>query len=291
MVWRIFPGPASHTGACMKEIAIRRSTNFEGTAVLALKSAARLWFVVATIGLWIFAWYLAFHYGGSALRGDFQAWNAVFPRGYVPGDVAGNLSVGSHVLLAAYLSAAGPLQLIPQIRSRFPTFHRWNGRFFIATASLASLAGIYLVWIRGGTTGDLPQHLGITLNAILIFVFAFFALRFAMARKIAVHQRWALRLFLVVNGVWFFRVGLMMWLLIHQEPVGFDMKTFTGPFLVFLSFAQTLLPLAFLELYLRARDSGSAPVRFTMAAVLIVATLGMGAGIFAATMNLWIPYL
>ena len=37
-----------------------------------------------------------------------------------------------------------------------------------------------------------------------------------------------------MNGVWFFWLGLLLWLMIHQQPVGFDPKTFTGPFLTFL---------------------------------------------------------
>lgn len=275
----------------MDSVTLRTTAGSDGVSTRVLNTAAAFWFVVASAGLWIFAWYVAYHYVGSALRGDFEAWNEVFPRGHVPGDTAGNLAVGVHVFLAVYLIAAGPLQLIPKIRARFPVLHRWNGRFFMLCACLASLAGIYLVWIRGGTTGDMSQHLGITLDAILILVFAALALRFAMARKIDVHRRWALRLFLVVNAVWFFRIGLMFWLLVHQAPVGFDMETFTGPFLTFMAFAQTLLPLVVLELYLRARDKGTAAARFAMAGTLAVLTLAMGAGIFAAAMGLWMPYL
>ncbi len=37
------------------------------------------------------------------------------------------------------------------------------------------------------------------------------ALRYALARNIDAHKRWAVRTFIVVSGVWFFRVGLMLW--------------------------------------------------------------------------------
>jgi hypothetical protein len=89
--------------------------------------------------------------------------------------------------------------------------------------------------------------------------------------------------------VWFFRVGLMFWLLVNQRPVGFDTKSFTGPFLSFLSFADYLLPLAVLELYFQAQDRGGAVARRAMAAVLVLLTLAMAAGIFAATMGMWMP--
>jgi hypothetical protein len=39
----------------------------------------------------------------------------------------GNFAVATHVTSAVMVMLAGALQLIPQIRSRFPAFHRWNG--------------------------------------------------------------------------------------------------------------------------------------------------------------------
>jgi hypothetical protein len=273
------------------QVAGQRQTQYAIWADRALITVAQCWFVIAALGLWIFASYVASLYVGSALRGDFEAWNQVFPRGYTPGDTLGNLAVGTHVFVAVVIIAAGPLQLIPWIRARFPLFHRINGRVFLAGACLASVAGLYLVWIRGGTTGGLAGHLGITLDAILILAFAAVAVRYAMLGKFSIHGRWALRLFLVVNAVWFFRIGFMFWLFIHQAPVGFDPQTFTGPFLNVMAFAQTLLPLAILELYLRARDSASVAAKLAMAGGLLVATAGMAIGIFAATMGMWLPLM
>jgi hypothetical protein len=94
---------------------------------------------------------------------------------------------------------------------------------------------------------------------------------------------------MVVNGVWFFRVGLMFWIAVNQGPVGFDPKTFTGPFLSFLSFADYLLPLAVLEIYLRTKDRAGVAGRFAMATVLFVLTLAMATGIVVATMGMWLP--
>lgn len=266
--------------------AVRLNT----TADKALKAAAEFWFVTAVIGQWIFAYYIAFFYGGSALRGDFAAWNQVLSHGFVPGDTMGNFAVGAHLLLAVVIIVGGPLQLVPKVRTSAPTFHRWNGRLYMLTAFILSLGGIYMVLTRG-TVGDISQHVAVIINGILIMLFAITALRHAMARDIRTHRRWALRLFLAVSGVWFFRVGIMLWLLIHQRPVGFDPQTFTGPFLTFLAFAQYLLPLAILQMYFYARDKGTVTGRLIMAGSLIVVTVAMGAGIFAATMGMWMPRL
>lgn len=118
-----------------------------------------------------------------------------------------------------------------------------------------------------------------------------FASYVALLRKISIHRRWALRLFLVVNAIWFFRIGIMLWLFIHHDPVGFDPQTFTGPFLNVMAFAQTLLPLALLELDLRVKDAGSAAAKLATAGGLLVMTAAMATGIFAAALGLCLPFM
>lgn len=255
-----------------------------------LNTAARFWFVIAVGGQWMFAYYVAAFYGGAALRGDLQAWNKVMPHGYVPGDLAGNLAIAAHLFLAVVIIVGGPLQLIPQIRRHAPAFHRWNGRVYIPAVFVTSLAGLYMIWFRN-KGGDFVQYLGITLDAILIMLFAVLAVRYAMAGRIQTHRRWALRLFMVVNAVWFFRVGLMFWLVVNQGPAGFDPKTFRGPFLSFWAFADYLLPLAILELYFRTRDRAGATSRFAMAGALFMVTIALGIGIVVATKGMWLPRL
>ena len=62
-----------------------------------------------------------------------------------------------------------------------------------------------------------------------------------------------------------------------------------GPFLTFLGFAQYLLPLAVLEIYLRTHDRAGAQGRLAMATGLLLLTIAMGIGIFAAFMGMWLP--
>ena len=257
----------------------------------ALTVAARFWFATAVIGQWIFVAYIMGFYGAAALRGDFEAWNKVFPRGHIAGDTLGNFSIGLHLLLAVLITLGGQLQLVPQVRALAPALHRWNGRVFLVAVVSTSLVGLYLVWGRGGSSGDLMQHLGISLDAVMILLCASLAVRHAMAGNIATHRRWALRLFMVVNAVWFFRVGLMFWLLVNSGPVGFDAKSFTGPFLSFLSFADVLLPLAVLELYLRAQDGGSVTGRTVTVALVVTLTVAMAIGICVATIGMWLPHM
>jgi len=252
----------------------------------ALKTAAQFWFVATVVGQLIFAFTVASFYALTALRGDYHKWN--FTNGYVPGFSLGNTAIALHVASAVIIMLAGAVQLVPQIRSRFPVFHRWNGRIYMLTAVTLSVAGLYMTWFRG-SVGDLSIHLGSTLNAVLIWLCGGMALRYALARDFKTHRRWALRFFLVVSASWFFRIGFSLSFLIFKGPFGFDPTTFRGPFLTFMSFAQFLVPLAVLEIYLRAQDRPGALRRMATAGVLFVLTLAMGAGLLAVATAQWVP--
>jgi hypothetical protein len=270
----------------MSTAVLTNRLELSSVAGTALNAAARFWFGVTVIGQLMFAFAVASFYSLTALRGDYHGWK--FTNGYVPGVTKGNWAVVMHVASAAVLMLAGAVQLVPQVRSRFPVFHRWNGRIYMLTAVTLSAAGLYMTWIRG-SVGDVTQHLGSTLNAVLIWLFAGLALRYAMARDFKTHRRWALRLFLVVSASWFIRIMLFLSFLVFKGPIGFDPSTFTGPLLSFLSFAQCLIPLAVLELYFRAQDHPGALRRMAMAGLLFVLTLVMGVGLFAVTMATWVP--
>ena len=251
----------------------------------ALKAAARFWFVVAVIGQLLFALAAASFYGLTALRGDYHGWR--ISQGHVAGDLTGNSAVAMHLISAVVIMLAGAVQLVPQVRSHFPVFHRWNGRIYMLAALAVSAAGVYRTW--RGSIGDLSQHIGGSLNAVLIWLFAGMALRYAVARDFRTHRRWALRLFLVVSAAWFFRIVVFLSFIVFKGPVGFDPTTFRGPFLTFMSFGQYLLPLAFLELYLRAQERPGAVQRMATAAGLFIVTLAMCAGVFAVTVAQWVP--
>ena len=263
---------------------------WERLADPALRMAAAFWFSVAVLGQLLFAVYVAGFYGRAAVQGRLEIWNQVLPHGYVAGDTFLNLVLGLHLLFAVVVTVGGTLQLIPQIRRNTPGFHRWNGRAYLILTAVVSVGGLIMVWTRG-TVGDLSQHVAISLNALLILTFAGIAWRHARARRFELHRRWALRLFLAVSGVWFFRVGLMFWIVVNQGPVGFDPKSFTGPFLTFLAFSQYLLPLGVLELYFRAQQRREARGQLVMAAGLGILTLPMMVGIAAAAAIMWLPHL
>src|SRR5258707_12353416 len=175
----------------MSTAVLTNRLELDSVADTALKVAVRIWFVVAVTGQLVFAFAVASFYGLTALRGNYHGWSRFISRGHVPGDTMGNFAVAMHVTSAVVVMLAGALQLIPQVRNRFPVFHRWNGRIYMLTVCALGLAGIYMTWIRG-TIGDLAQRLGGSLNALLIWLCAAMALREALGRDVKPQRRGAL---------------------------------------------------------------------------------------------------
>jgi len=259
------------------------------TSTRLLKIAVNFWFTIVVIGQFIFALYIFGLYGISGLNGNFEKWNLASPHGYVEGDLLGTTIFGIHVILAGIITIGGPLQLMKIIRNRFPKFHKINGRIYIIAAFLISFAGLYLSWIKG-SVGGLIGSIFITVNALLIMVSAFFTIAAATKRQLIKHRKWAIRLFLCMSGVWFFRVFMMLWLTIHQAPVGFDPDTFQGPAVNMLYTLSYIFPIVFAELYFIAKTKGKT-VQNMLSTFLFVLTLCIVIGTFSATMGMWLPNL
>ncbi len=256
-----------------------------------LAASVRVWFVTALLGQWAFLYYIAAFYDAATLRGDFAAWrrNTFLLKGYVAGDTAGNLAFAAHVLLVAVVTFGGALQLIPQIRARCISVHRWNGRLFLLTAIAAAVSGLYMIWVRG-SRANFISGIATSLDAVLIIAFGMLAWRAVRAREIASHRRWALRTYIAASGVWFQRVGIFGWTVANQAPVGMT-KHFDGWFDLSWAFGCYLLPLAVLELYLRVKDTAGPRGRYAMAAGILLLTAMMGFGIYAAYAFVWRPFL
>jgi hypothetical protein len=153
---------------------------------------------------------------------------------------------------------------------------------FLVTAMAASLAGLYMVWVRG-INQTLDQSLAITLNAVLICVFAGLAWRAALRREIAAYRRWALRAYLVANGVWFIRIGVMGWALFNGGRIAALDRIW--------NYGSYLVPLGVLEPYLRSTQGATPPWRFAMAGALSLLTVLMSVGIVGIGLLSWRPLI
>ncbi len=255
----------------------------------ALSVAASLWFAVALVGQWLFALYVLSLYGARLVASGLPGLAVThLTNSYIAGDGIGNVAVAAHVLIAVVIHGAGPLQFIPHIRRRAPKVHHWIGRTFLLAAITGSATGLYMIWIRGtGGTGVL-NNLSNTIATGLILVFAVQALRNAMSRNIAVHRRWALRLFLVASAVWFARLGI--WGTGVVAPAfGVEFKPIMMQVVAVMDVLKIAAPLAVCELYLWAQGRAGSNAKLATAVVLMVATLLTAVGIYGAATLVWWP--
>lgn len=260
----------------------RRRTDWLG------RSAVFCYLAIAAGQLLFVAFILGFYYP-STLTGDFAAWNTKpLIKGFVAGDVSGNLFFAVHVVMAAVLTFGGLVQLVPAIRAGAPVLHRWNGRLYVFSAILLATGGLWMTWVRG-TWLNVTGAFGITLNAALILGFAGLAWRGAVRRRYTDHRRWAIRLFAVASAVWFMRVAYMAWgMATGGAGIGENMD---GMFDLFLAFGNSLVPLAIAEVYLRAGERQSQAIRQTAAILLSLSAIVILAGSAGAWMMMWSRYL
>ncbi len=237
----------------------------------------------------LFVLYLLGTYGRTLVVGDLAAWARFSATGWVSGDQAGNTAMVLHLVFAVGILLLGAMQLSQRIRQRAPALHRWSGRLYLTGCFVAAISGLWLVWVRG-TVGDRLQHIAITINALLLFVCAIMAWRTARSRRFAAHRAWALRAFLVGNGVLYFRMFLALWLLVFRAPVGFTPSTFSGPFLTTLAFTVYVFgPVSLLEAYRWAERSTSRTRHRVVSGVMIGVALLLVCGAIAAVLVLWMP--
>ena len=251
-----------------------------------LHLAARGWFAATALGQLLFVAFIVLFYYSTIFSGNLAAWNTKpLITGYVAGDSTGNGQFALHVLAAAAMTLAGLVQLVPQVRQRWPRLHRWSGRLFLTLALVLSLGGLWLVLVRGSYL-TMAGALAISLDGAMILTFGTFAWMTARQRDFAAHRRWALRTFIVASGVWTMRIGYIAWgALTGGAGIARGMS---GPFDLFWAFATHLLPLAVLELYLRAERGGPTAQRVMSGGLWLISLLILG-GSIGAWLLMWWP--
>lgn len=255
-------------------------------ATNSLNIAARYWLTVTIIGQLAFLIFIVGFYWTTSLTGNFEGWtkNKILPFGYVARDPTGNLLFAFHAVVAALVAFGGVLQLTPFVRGRYPTFHRWNGRVFLLAIMAASMSGLLLNWWREAGS------VAITLNGVLILLFAFYAWRAARRRNIALHRRLALHTFMLAGGVWFLRIGMFAWFIVAVKLLGAP-EPMTEAFMMLWGFGCYLVPMTITELYLRAEASEHAVFKWSVATTIITLTTLMALGIAAVGAVMWWPLL
>lgn len=242
------------------------------------------WFAVAIIGQLAFFTFIAVFYAWPAMLGDVTAWNRNVILAQPPVDPdypVATIAFGVHAIGASIISLMGGLQLMPFVRNRFRRFHRWNGRIFLFTVFALAVSGYYLTWMRGDPPDQLSEF-GTSVNGVLIFSFGAMALATALRKRFDLHEKWAVRLFLVSNQQWLFRIGAFLYFAASQA-LGREVSL-TDPFFAFWVWGCFIIPLAMAELYFATRRAARAWQRWASASLFVLAIPLTAGGIFVFTM-------
>ena len=251
-----------------------------------LDKSIKGWFVIALCGQWAFALYVLALYA-IPLLASYDISDITPTQGYEKSVGLDAAMFFGHIIPAVWLSFFGMSQLIPKVRQKFSRWHRWNGRIFFLLGVSGALTGLYLQWVTGLRLSDIGS-VGITLNGILIVGAIGMAWFHAVNKRIDKHMRWAIHAFLLVNGVWLFRLSLMAWYIVNQGPNG-NTKTLDGPADIFISFACYLIPMMFAELYLWAKKQRNPQTVASSALAIGVAAAVTLIGVVSAIMMMWLP--
>lgn len=169
---------------------------------------------------------------------------------YTPDSVPPNLAVFSHMVLGGLIMLLAPLQLIGQVRSRYPRLHRIAGRVVVAGAIITALGGLGYIALRGTIAGPLMDA-GFALYGGLFLVAAVQVVRLACAGDYIRHHAWALRLCVLIMGSLIFRLHYTLWYLL-TDGLG-STEALDGPFDQVNYVAFYLPYLVVLEFWLRRR--------------------------------------
>ncbi|MCO7188900.1 MULTISPECIES: DUF2306 domain-containing protein [unclassified Pseudoalteromonas] len=254
----------------------------------ALQGSLKTWIVIALLGQWAFAIYILSLYALPLLIGAAEQADKVSPtQGFDSTGSFNSFMFFGHIIPAAFMAISGIFQLSPGVRKNYPRFHRYNGRMFLFFGLCGALTGLYLSWGVGIRLSDIGA-LGVTLNGLLIPVFILLAWRSAVNKQFAAHQRWAVHSFILVNGVWAFRLFLMGWYVINQGPNG-NTRNLDGPADITLSFLCYLLPMFIAELYFWAKKRRTDTAKWLATGAISIAVVITLIGVGAATMMMWSP--
>ena len=253
-----------------------------------LNLLVKSWVGIALIGQWMFAIYIFSIYALPSVLGNTELTMSVSPATGTEKAKGFDIVIFfAHIVPAALMAISGLLQLFPSVRRRFPKFHRYNGRMFFVLGVTGALSGLYLSWIAGLRLSNLGA-MGITLNGLLIPVAIYFAWRAAIKKQFAAHQRFAVHSFLLVNGVWTFRLYLMGWYVINQGSNG-NTKTIDGPADIAISFVCYLLPMVIAELIFWAKRNSSDSLKWMVSGITLIGGVLTLIGVGAAGLLMWYP--
>ena len=120
----------------------------------------------------------------------------------------------AHAGLGATVLILGALQFFPEIRARWPAWHRRAGTVYVLGCLIGGVAGFLLAF---GTTAGPIAGFGFGILAVLWVWFTANAWRYAKARDFQRHQRWMIRSYALTFGAVTLRLYLALFGVMHID--------------------------------------------------------------------------
>lgn len=201
-----------------------------------------VWVSALLFGLYILAFYFI-----ALVKGNTAQWNEVLPGLYDKQAKAATLGMGVHFAAGGIILILGCIQLIDNVRLKYPALHRWLGRLYVLAALGASVGGLVFIFTKG-TIGGWVMDIGFTGYGVLTGLAAVATIRFARSQDLERHRAWAIRLFALAIGSWLYRMDYGFWFL-FTDRLGHT-EDFRGPFDYFMAFFFYLPNLLVAEIFI-----------------------------------------
>lgn len=184
-----------------------------------------------------------------------------------------NLSISTHMIFGALITALAPLQLLMGWSKKWLKAHRIIGYIFTLAAVLTSIGGFVYVGIHG-TTGGTPMNIAFSLYGVLLLIATYQTIQFARQKDIPTHNEWALRLFILAMGSWFYRICYGFYFTIDPSGSGHT-DDFHGLFDLIMNFGFFIPPLILLEIYFYLNKRGKFNIHPIISSLTVLLVSGI----------------
>lgn len=241
-----------------------------------------VWASTLLFGIYIFAFYFI-----ALFQGDSMRWNEVLPDLYSEDKKVATVGIGIHFAAGSIILILGCIQLIEQIRLKFPAFHRWTGRIYVLASLATAIGGLVFIFTQG-TIGSTVMDIAFAGYGIFTFIAALATIYFARKKQFDPHRAWAIRLFALAIGSWLYRMDYGFWFL-FTDGLG-HADNFTGWFDYFMDFFFYIPNLLVAEIFIgQFKFTRNKYVKGVGAFALVIATTFIILASYNFTKHYWGP--
>lgn len=218
-----------------------------------------------------------------------RQWNMALPHLYTTRRPLATLGMGLHFAGGSITIILGAIQLVGAVRHRFPAFHRWTGRLYVACSAMTAIGGLLYIWAGYGCIGGVTMDVAFSCCAFLTLLASVQTYRHAaITKRYALHKLWSWRLYSLMISSWMYRLEYATATVILNIP--HDRAHYSYPLDYFMDFFFYVPNLILVEIIWRTRHkSKPAWVSYLITAVMIFAALLVLLTSLMNAVEIWIP--